>query len=264
MIIDVHVHCFPEELAEKTVPFLAKRAGVTPHLPGTISALKSSMQNSGISCSVLQNIATKPGQTETINTWAAEKQQQSSEIISFGTIHPEYKNIDEELQRIKALGLKGVKFHPDYQKFYVDTKESLLLYEKIFKLGLVILIHAGIDIGLPAPYHCTPERLEKVVDNFENEKMIAAHMGGYQFWSQVKEKLVGRGLYFDTSYSFDFMPEEEFTEMIKDHGSDKILFGTDSPWADQAAEVNKIKQLKLSEAEKKNILAANAVKLLNM
>ena len=88
MIIDIHTHCFPDEVAYKTIPILAENGGVNPSSDGTISGLKASMENANIQISVLQNIATKPRQTIPINRWAASVQSDS--IISFGTIHPDF------------------------------------------------------------------------------------------------------------------------------------------------------------------------------
>jgi len=89
------------------------------------------------------------------------------------------------------MGLKGIKFHPDYQKFFVDDKKMFPIYETAFGLGLIVVFHAGVDIGLPAPYHATPERLEKIVRTFPRCKVVAAHMGGFSLWDDVERFLVG-------------------------------------------------------------------------
>lgn len=51
----------------------------------------------------------------------------------------------DELDRIKALGLKGVKLHPDYQRFLVDDPRCIPIYEKISRLGLITVFHTGLD-----------------------------------------------------------------------------------------------------------------------
>ena len=176
MIIDFHAHCFPDELAYKAVPSLAKKAGIPYFLNGTIRDIKASMKEAGIDKSIVLPIATKPSQTETINTWASSIQDES--IVAFGSIHPEYKYWQEELKRIKQLGLKGIKFHNDYQGIFVDEEKMFPIYEEAFKLDLIMVFHAGLDIGLSGPYHCTPDRLLKVVRAFSGAKIVAAHMGG--------------------------------------------------------------------------------------
>ena len=259
-IIDFHVHCFPDELAYKTIPLLAERAGVEARLNGTVSDVKQSMNKAEIVCSVIQTIATKPSQTEVINDWASSIQGDG--IICFGTIHPLYPDPEAEIKRIKEMGLPGIKFHPDYQEFFVDDEKLFPVYEKIIENDLIILFHAGVDIGLPAPYHCTPERMKKVVDTLPEGKIIAAHMGGYKMWDEVEKKLVGSNLYFDTSYSLRHMSKEQFVRIIENHGEERILFGTDSPWEDQKEEVERIKDLNLEKEVESALFYNNACKLL--
>ena len=260
MIIDFHVHGFPDELARKAVPFLAEQAKVPARLNGTLEDIRKSMKKSGVDHSVVLSIATKPEQTKKINSWSS--QAQAEDITVFGSIHPDYSGWKEELKRIKELGIKGIKYHPDYQQFYVDEKRMFPIYETAFDLGLIIVFHAGLDIGLKPPYHCTPERLLKVARSFPGGNMVAAHMGGYGYWDDVEKFLVGEDIYFDTSYSLGYIDDEQAIRIVRMHGYRKILFGTDSPWTDQSEEVDKIKRLDLREEELNAVLGGNAVRLL--
>ncbi|TYQ16837.1 UNVERIFIED_CONTAM: hypothetical protein Cloal_3412 [Acetivibrio alkalicellulosi] len=260
MVVDFHVHCFPDQLAKKAVPQLSECSGVPARLDGTITALKDSMKKSGISKSVVLSIATKPTQTEKINTWSS--QIQDNEVIAFGSIHPEYQHWKRELIRIKDMGLKGIKLHPDYQGFFVDDKKMYPIYEKAFELGLIVLFHAGMDIGLPEPYHALPNRLSKVVKDFSGGKIVAAHMGGFSFWNDVERYLTGTDIYFDTSYSLGHIDNEQAKRIIANHDCKKILFGTDSPWMDQYEEISKLKELNLDKQVEAGILGENAKVLL--
>lgn len=262
MIIDIHAHCFDDDIAKKAVPILAKKANITAYTDGTISNLKRSMKDSGIDISVIQSIATKAKQTPVINSWIATIKD--SNIIPFGTIHPEYKEWKEEIRKLVSIGIKGIKFHPDYQNFYVDDPNLFKIYEEIFNNNLIILFHAGIDIGLPKPCHCTPKRLRNVINIFRGATIIAAHMGGYDCWDDVEKYLLGEEVYFDTSYTSHILKPSLMTKYIKEHGTNKILFGTDSPWGNQSEEVEFIQSLSLTEEEKFDILGGNAKKLLRL
>ncbi|HEX3028317.1 MAG TPA: amidohydrolase family protein [Clostridia bacterium] len=262
MVIDFHVHCFPDGLAARAVAELAERAGTPPRLNGTVSDIKESMKKASVDHSVVLSIATKPSQTEKVNSWAAEIQDK--QIISFGSIHPDYIDWKAELVRLKQLGIKGIKFHPDYQLFYVDEKRMMPIYEKAFELDMTVIFHAGLDIGLPAPYHCTPDRLAKLLEAFPDGKWVAAHMGGYSYWDDVERLLGGKNIYLDTSYCFGRINNEQMLRIINNHGYKKILFATDSPWSDQEEEIKKLKALKLSEEAEKAILGLNAKELLNL
>jgi predicted TIM-barrel fold metal-dependent hydrolase len=126
----------------------------------------------------------------------------------------------------------------------------------------MLLFHAGVDIGLPPPVHCPPERLSRVLDAVPGLTIIAGHMGGYQCWDDVHKYLAGRDLYFDTSYSLVDMGPENMTALMRAHGTDKILFGTDSPWTDQGPEIAGIRALPLEQSEINAILGENAAQLL--
>ncbi|NLD50900.1 MAG: amidohydrolase family protein [Clostridiaceae bacterium] len=262
MIVDFHVHCFPDEVAVKAVPKLASVAGIPARLNGTINGIKDSMIKSGVDHCVVLTIATKPSQTETINTWASEIQD--SGITAFGSIHPQFEGWKNELKRIKDIGLKGIKLHPDYQNFFVDDENLFPIYEMAFKLGLIVLFHTGVDIGLPPPCHATPERLIRVVKAYPGARIVAAHMGGFSLWDEVESILAGEDIFLDTSYSLGSISTEQLKRIIGKHGYEKILFATDSPWKDQSEEIIKIRELMLGSEVEKAILGLNAKKLLRI
>jgi len=260
MIIDIHTHCFPDELALKAIPLLSEKAGIKSFLDGTVKQLKRSMADAGVDISVLQPIATKPEQTKGINRWAVSVQDEN--IVTFGTIHPDFPDWKDEIKWLAEAGIKGVKFHPEYQDFYVDDSKMFPIYEELTKAGFIILFHAGVDLGYIPPYHCTPCRLEKVLDCFPDATFIAAHMGGYRYWDDVEKYLIGKNIFLDTSYSLEELGSKRAEQLIKAHGVQKILFGTDSPWRDQAKEISFIRSLNLSSSEINGILGENASRIL--
>ena len=188
MIIDMHSHCFPDGLAIRAIAALTEKAGIPAYTDGTVKNLKRSMNAADIGICVLQHIATKPEQTVNVNRWAAEIQDGS--IISFGSIHPYFPDWKEEVKWLAGSGIKGVKFHPEYQDFYVDDLKVYPIYEALLEAGLIVLFHAGVDLGFSYPYHCTPSRLAKVHDSFPGLRIIAAHMGGYRYWDDVEKYLL--------------------------------------------------------------------------
>jgi predicted TIM-barrel fold metal-dependent hydrolase len=263
LVVDFHVHCFPDDLAERALTRLSAAPSgkqIKYYTGGTISDLQCSMEQAGVSVAVVQPVATRPQQVRKINDWAAA--HQSSSIVFFASMHPDLPDWKEEIRRIKEQGFRGIKLHPDYQNFFVDDPRLFPLYENVFQEGLWILFHAGVDIGLLPPYHCTPKRLASLLKLFPGARIIAAHMGGYLCWDEVEEHLLGREIYFDTSYSFDVLGPEKMVRLICEHGPEKILFGTDSPWTDQKREVQKFRNLELPLQVKEKVLGLNAVSLL--
>ncbi len=265
MIIDFHTHIFPDKIATRSIEALSKVSGVKATTDGTLNGLLDSMDRSGVDLSVIMPVVTKPSQFESVNIFAAKvNEQYSGRLLSFGGIHPDSKDYRGELNRIKELGLPGIKLHPDYQGVMIDDVRYMNIIEYADALGLVILVHAGIDIGLPEPVHCPPDKARKVLDTLKPKKLILAHMGGWKQWEQVYEYLAGQQVYLDTAFSFDYMTQEMFLMLCEKHGIDKILFATDSPWSDACRDMEVINGLPLSVTDKEAILSGNARKLLNM
>ena len=185
MIIDIHTHAFPDELAARAVEVLAERSGITPYTDGPWRGCDS-MRRAGVGYSVVMPIATKPAQVSGINRWAADICRRGEGVIGFGTLHPTDENWRKEIDFLVESGIAGVKFHPDYQQFFVDEPELTAMYRALAEASLIVLFHAGVDIGLPPPVHCTPPRLARVLDLAPDLTVIAAHMGGTQvgtMWS---------------------------------------------------------------------------------
>ena len=268
MIIDFHTHTFPDEIAERTIHKLEAAAGIHARVNGTLAGLKTSMKQAGVDYSVILPVVTKPSQFDTINQCAAAMNG-SDQIISFGGIHPNNTDIPDKLAYIRQLGLPGIKLHPDYQKVHINDERYLKLITAAVDLGLLVIIHAGIDVGLPEEVHCPPEEAVQMLCYVEEHakdpasaKIILAHTGGWKQWDAVEELLVGKPVYFDLAYTFGFISESQLLRIIQNHGADRILFATDSPWNDQAEDIHALQQLPLTQEEQAAILGENAARLL--
>ena len=263
MLIDFHTHCFPDILAEKAVKKLSfLSGGLKPHTDGTVLGLKNRMQKDRVDISVVLNIATNAHQPKKVNDFAASINNEKN-IFSFGSVFPDSPDALYELERIKSLGLKGVKLHPDYQGFSVDDTKYIPLYKKISALGLITVFHAGFDYGFPPPYGATPEKIVKALKYFDSP-VIAAHWGGVNCGDGVLKHLCGTDIYFDTSFGYSMMPKYYAEKIIEKHTADKILFGTDTPWHTANMELRLLNSLNLSDADMDKISHKNAIKLLGI
>lgn len=263
MVIDFHTHCFPDHLAEKAVSRLSQvGGGLMPYTDGTLSGLRQRMAGDGIDAAVVLNIATKPQQQQNVNNFAASINNEK-DIFAFGSVHPDAEDALEELERIKELGLKGVKFHPEYQQFAVDDLKMKPLYRKISELGLITVFHSGVDYGFPPPYGCMPEGLASVLDCFQTP-VVAAHWGGLQYGEDVLRHLCGREVYIDTSFGYGRLSKYHAEQIIEKHGVDKLLFATDMPWHTASLELRLLGTLGLTDEQWEKISCGNAKKLLGI
>lgn len=261
MIIDFHTHAFPDKIAQNTINFLADKARLTPYCNGTVDCLKNSMKEAGVDYSVVLPIATRSGQEQSIIKFATEINGKDG-IVSFGSVHPQTPNYKEILDEIKSSGLKGIKLHPDYQDFYVDDKNTYPIIEYAAKLGLIIVYHAGMDLGFRGPIKNTPVRAAKMIKDIGYNKIVMAHMGAHALYGDVLECLCGLDVYFDISFTMGRIEDHLFKEIIKAHGDNKILFGTDNPWGGQKEDIEYFNSFDFSKETSDKILYKNALELL--
>ncbi|MFP4162555.1 MAG: amidohydrolase family protein [Chitinispirillaceae bacterium] len=256
-IIDFHTHVFPDDLAPRAIAQLIENAPVMQnHTDGTMNGLKQSMKQNNISHSVTLSIATKPSQVTAINKTCARNPEKG--IFQFGTLHPETENFEEEIDRLVETGIRGIKFHPEYQDFHVDDFRIYPMYESLASSGLIVVFHTGKDPGPFSCDHALPHAIRQVRRDFPRLRMVAAHMGGWMVWDRVEEVLLGEDILFDTSAIYHLMNPETFVRLCRRHGTDRILFGTDSPWYDQGECVRWIEKTRLSDEEKEAVLSGNA------
>ncbi len=264
MIIDFHTHCFPERIANKAINTLSSCSGAeVAHHEGSDASLAATIKSFGADMAVVLNIATNPRQQKSVNDYAIRINAQNG-LIAFGSVHPESPDALDELERLHAAGIKGIKLHPDYQHFFVDEERLFPIYDKAAELGLITIFHAGVDIGIPDPVHCTPQTLASVLPRFKGAPVVAAHFGGYMKRDQTMQHLIGKDVYFDTSYSYSRFPPLWAKEIIEKHGAKKILLGSDMPWSRTDYEINYIKSLGLGEEDLDLILGGNAQRLLKI
>lgn len=262
-VIDIHTHAFPDFLAPRAIEQLeAMSYGEKAHLDGTSSDLLRSMDRAGIEIAVICSIATTPKQVRNITEWSREVA--SERILPFPSIHPDFADFREEIARIKDIGMKGIKMHPQYQGFEIDEDRVLPIYEVLAAHDLILTLHAGFDISFPTDPSASPDKTARVIERFPELRIVACHFGGWRQWDEVKQYLAGKNLFFETSYTIGDLPDEKVLELIRLHGEDRILFGTDSPWKDQAKAVEEIGSLSLPEGTREKIFHGNAERLLGL
>jgi len=278
-MIDFHTHTFPKKIAAAALSKLQAASHTCAFTDGTNEGLIASMARAGIEYSVVLPVATNPLKVSSMNDVSLRLNGQHG-LIYFGCMHPDAPIWHEELGRIAQAGLKGIKIHPVYQHADIDDPRFLRILEHCGELGLIVVMHAGDDIGFPGEVRCTPEMTARALRQVGPVKLVAAHMGGWRNWAQVAEHLLDTSAILDTAFSLGditpiesghYSPEEvhmmsaeDFCALVRTFGSQRILFGTDSPWDDQHKATAALRALTLTEQEKARIFSLNARNLLGM
>lgn len=259
-IIDAHAHIFPEKIAENATINIGHFYDLHMDDCGISKRLIESGDKIGVSKYLVCSTATTPHQTASINQFIANECNEHSCFVGFGTTHPDSENIEDDIDHIEKLGLKGVKLHPDFQQFDADSEKAFKIYE-IIEGRLPLLIHCGDN----RYDYSAPSRIANIHKNFPKLKLIAAHLGGYQRWNEAESCLTGlKNVRFDVSSSLAFISPEKAVHMIRSYGIENCFFGSDFPMWSHEKELERFFALGLSEEENRLILAENFKNFLNI
>ena len=265
MIIDFHTHCFPDTLAPRAMAQLSSTVSamdISPATDGTAQGLLCAMDKAGIDRSVICNIATNPHQMTKVNDFAIS-QTANKRFIPFGSLHPNGEHLEDEIKRLRAAGILGIKLHPDYMQTNIDDPAFDPIFELCEGYGMAVITHAGLDPISPDHMYCTPARMVHVLDSFPRLTFIAAHLGGFHCEAEVLTHLCGRNIYMDTSL-ISHRPEKcpLIHDIFAHHDVSRLLFATDTPWTKGEEEIRAIQDLPISQDDKERIFAGNALSLL--
>ena len=260
-VFDAHCHIYPAKIAQKAAAATATfydNLGKT--YDGTVQTLFA--EGEGIGQFLVQSGATKPEQVRHINEFiAAEVAQFPDRLYGFGALHPQSETLTGDIAHLRALGLHGVKLHPDIQRFRLDSRECFALCEQCEGV-LPLLLHTG-----DRRYSFSnPEQLLPLLRRFPKLTVIAAHFGGYSVWDEAAAQLAGRfeNLWVDCSSSFFAMDDAHARELICAYGAECVLFGTDYPMWNPAQELERFLALRLPQRDEENILYNNAARLFGL
>ena len=164
-------------------------------------------------------------------------------------------------ETLRALGLHGVKLHPDIQGFRLDDPRCFALAEQCEGV-LPLLLHTG-----DSRYDFSnPNRLIPLLRRFPRLTVIGAHFGGYTIWQEAARQLAGRfeNLWVDCSSSFFAMDVAAGRALIDAYGADRVLFGTDYPMWDPQHELARLRGMHLAPETERKILYDNAAALFGL
>jgi predicted TIM-barrel fold metal-dependent hydrolase len=259
MVIDFHTHIYPDKIAAKAVASIGDFYNIPMQGNGTVEGLLESGRRGNIERFVVFSAAAVPDQVQAINDYIASVCREHPNFTGFGTLHKDMENPEGEIDRMRALGLKGVKFHPDMQRFNIDDEAMMNIYAAL-EGRLAVIFHTG-DYRFSFSH---PSRLAKVLDNFPKLRVVAAHFGGWSVVDIAYDYFHKRSCYFDVSSSLSFIGSRRAVELINAYGAERFLFGSDYPMWDPAACLQEFMELDLCDNGKELILWKNAEEILKI
>lgn len=257
-IIDFHAHVYPEKVAKKAVRSVGEFYGIDMEGEGTTKTLIEGGKKAGVTNWVVCSVAVDGGHVETINNFISAECKENSALFGLAAIHAEYENKLAELERAFGAGLRGVKIHPDTQKFNMDDDRMFEVYDFLQQTEKPILIHCG-DYRYDYSH---PRRLKRILELFPKLTVVAAHFGGWSVYDLALEYLKDTNCYLDTSSSLSYIGTKRARELIGLYGAERIVFGTDFPMWSASEEMKKINKLDLKDDERELVLYKNAERIL--
>jgi len=261
-IIDVHAHAFPDKLASRAIAQLESECPWKAVGDGTVAGLLASMDAADIDIACICTIATKPDQVDSIFEWC--KQIRNDRIEPMPSVHPDTPKAGKWVRKIAKAKFAGIKLHPMYQAFAADEPRLDPIYAAAAEAGLLVEVHCGRDIAFPPDDdRAAPARFRRVIERHPELKLLCTHMGGWRMWDEVERELLGADVFFETSFSLGDRGAdgERIANMIRRHGVERVMFGTDWPWAGHAEQLEQIKAL-LRKSEMRQVLSTNAARIL--
>lgn len=258
-IIDIHTHVYPDAIARKAADNVRNYYHIGRDMDGTPQMLLQRGQQAGVSQYVILPVAIRPENVHSINHFILEEVRTHPCFVGFGTVHAGMENIAEEAEKIGELGLKGIKIHPDCQKFAIDDARLFPLYETI-QGKMPVFLHMGdkrYDFSHPA-------RLRRVLQLFPRLDAVAAHFGGYSMYETACQELKDMNCVMDISSSLMFLAPGEAERYINLYGAERMAFGTDYPVWDPVEEVQQFLSLNLTMEQKEQIAWKTAHRFLRL
>ena len=272
MRIDLHTHAFPEPIAARAMAALSAELppGVQAAHDGRLSTLCGELCHHGFDHGVLCSIATKPTQFRSIFEWSRQIRdgvfgaEAARRIIPLPSVHPADPAAAQHIAAVAAAGFKGLKLHPYYQDFVLDSPEMVDFFRQVERHGLVVVCHTGFDIAFPRRRICDPLRIANLLRQVPGLKFVATHLGAWEDWQEVERHLLGRPIWIEISYAFDYLPDGEIGRLLRLHPAEFLLFGTDWPWHGHAQALPRLAALELPPPRHTALMGRNAARLLGL
>lgn len=261
MIIDAHTHIWPDKIAAlalggNRVPGLEARGD------GTVSGLTADMARSGVDLSCCLAIANEARHVDSVNRFVAGLADEKH--FPFGTVHVELP-VEENLASLERHGIRAVKIHPLFQRYGLDDPRLWEIFEA-FGSDYAVITHVGEGGDAFTNGLSNPGMIRDITRQFPDLRLMACHFGGYKILDDAEEMLSGTDVVLETSWppSLSTIRPERVRDLIRNHGAERIVFGSDWPMTSPEEEIRAIEALGLRDDELELVLGGTLAGVLGL
>jgi predicted TIM-barrel fold metal-dependent hydrolase len=213
----------------------------------------------------------KPVPNEEVAELAAEN---ADVMIPFASIDPKSgtAGVREARRLIDHYGVKGFKFHPQFQEFFPDDRTAYPLYEVIAEHELPALFHtghSGMGTGMPGGggirlKYGNPMHVDDVAVDFPTMPIVLAHPSWPWQDEALSMALHKPQVYIDLSgWSPKYFPPQ-LVQFANTQLKRKVLFGTDYPLLTPERWLADFAKIDIRDDVRPLILKRNAIDLLKL
>lgn len=261
MIIDAHCHVWPDHIAAAVLA--GRPAGLDAQHDGTVDGLRRTMDAAGIDRAVCLGVAHAARTVPRTNEFIGSLDRAS--FVPFGTVHPDLPAA-ANLQSLQDNGITGVKLHPLFQDLSLSDPRVVSLMAVLADAGIIVITHVGAGGDSGANDRGSPAALRALLDAVPGLRLIACHFGGYHRLDEAEDLVVGSRAVLETSWppTTGGLDQARIRDIIARHGADRVVYGSDWPMTDPAAEIAAVRTLGLPAAQEAAILGGNLAALLGI
>ncbi len=161
----------------------------------------------------------------------------------------------------------GVKMHPEDHRCYITDARYEPLWKIAIEKNIPILSHTwNPDVASSSQKYADALLFENITGKYPGLKVILGHAGAKDYYYYRVIKMLKKNI--DKSIFIDIAGDIFYSGMIElfvsEIGSEKILFGSDSPWTDPLLTLLSVQRANICKKDKQNIFYNNAADLFNL
>jgi predicted TIM-barrel fold metal-dependent hydrolase len=261
VIIDCHMHVWPDHIADAMQS--QRPSGMPLRFDGKVSGLLVTMDEAGIDKGLALGVGIKASVVARTNEFIGSVPR--DRLIPFGTVHPDL-SVEENLRHLRDNGIVGVKLHPLFQELSLADPRVLEILTALSEEGMPVVTHVGAGGDEAANERGRPALLRALADQLPDLRLIACHFGGYHLLDEAEDHVLGSSVTLETSWppTMAELEPERVVALIRKHGADRVVYGSDWPMADPSAEIAAIRALGLTTDEEAGILGGNLARILGL
>jgi uncharacterized protein len=202
----------------------------------TLPNLLADMEDLGVRRSVLLPIDFL-FLSENSETWL-DLSRGKDAIVCFGSVHPFRPNMRAQLDKLVAMGARGLKYHPAVQMVGPDHDRAMKLFRLAGERKLPVLFHCGpVDIETKVGRRLSQvKRYERALAENPNTTFVLGHSGALQ----MEEAIAFAQRYPNVHYEIASQSLQAVKRLIDVLPPHRLMVGSDWPFYHLAIPIAKV------------------------